>query len=176
MSFDRLSLTKSDSIILLENKISLIQDSLNILIEAKSSETPADSYTKKNQLAQDIAALKLVKKKLVKKKVKGDWRLVLGLVASPETDLNASNSNLITSFRSRFYGTSNEVTLVRDTIQLTKGESSFVRLPFSTGIGFSIQKGSQWLFCSDFTFQQWSRFSFGSINHISISETNDRLL
>ena len=157
---DSIALNKSDSIISLDKKISLLQDSLNNLIGKNNETTSTESYDIKNRLVQEIATSKEIKKNVVNKKVKSSWRLVLGLIATPETDLHASSSILTTSTRTKFYGTKAESTSVRDTIKLSNGERSYIRLPLSTGFGFSLQKGSRWLFGSDFTFQQWSRFSF----------------
>ena len=157
---DSLPLGKSDSIVLLENKISLLEASLNILIQKNVGDTSQETYTKKNQLAQEIAAATLVKENVVDKKAKTDWHLILGLVASPTADLNATNSSIINSFRYKYYNTPDVLVIVRDTVFQTVGQKSFVRLPFSAGFGFSLFKGSQWLFCSDFSIQQWSNFSF----------------
>lgn len=157
---DSLPLAKSDSIIYLEKRITLLQDSMNNLILKNTGDTTRETYTRKNQLAQDIAATKLVKKNVVRRKVKTDWHLVLGLVASPSADLHARNSLLINSFRYKFYGTPESLILVRDTIFQKDGQRGYVRLPFSTGFGFSLLNGNRWLFCSDFTFQQWSNFTF----------------
>ena len=90
----------------------------------------------------------------------GMSRSSVGLVASPTADLHARNSTLVNTFRYKFFGTPESLIFVRDTILQTNGDESFVRIPFSSGFGFSLSKGSKWLFCSDFTIQQWSNFSF----------------
>lgn len=154
---DSLPFGNSDSIIFLENKISLLKDSLVDLIRFNSGDTSPETYIKKNQLTQEIAMTALMKENVVLRKVKSDWHLVLGLVASPSTDLGARNSTLINSFR---YGNSELVILVRDTIVLTNGKKSYVRLPVNTGFGFSLIKGSRWLFGGDISIQQWSNFSY----------------
>ncbi len=154
---DSLPFSKSDSIILLENKITLLRDSLVDIIRLNSGDTSQESYRIKNQLSQEIATTTLMKKNVVLRKTKSDWHLVLGFVASPSTDLRAKNSTLINSFR---YGSSNLVISVRDTISLTNGQRSYVRLPVNAGFGFSLIKGSRWIFGSDISIQQWSNFSY----------------
>ena len=157
---DSLRLAKSDSILFLEEKISLLKDSLNDLINNKKGDTSPETYSLKNQLVQEIASTSLMEKNVVQRRVKSDWNLVLGLVASPTADLHARNSTLVNTFRYKFFGTPESLIFVRDTILQTNGEKSYVRIPFSSGFGFSLAKGSKWLFCSDFTIQQWSSFSF----------------
>ena len=158
VKFDSLALAKSDSIIFFEKKISTLQLELkNLLL---TSDTSREIYSKKNQLVQEIATNKLLKENVFTRRKKTDWRLVLGIVASPSTDLHARNSILVNSFRYTFFGTPQELIFTRDTILQINGVRSFVRLPLKTGFGFSLQKGSRWLFCSDFIFQQWSKFSF----------------
>lgn len=160
LHFDSLPIAPSDSIIFLEKRIKLLEDSLDRLIKDRSVEPASETYTLKNQLAQEIAAAGQLKKSVVNRKAKSDWRFVLGLVASPTTDLRARNSNVINSFRYRLYGVTDPENLPRDTVVNTEGERSFVRLPMSAGIGFSLSKGSRWLFAGDFSYQQWSDFTF----------------
>lgn len=157
---DSLRLMKSDSIIMLEKKIVSLQDSLSGLISAASSDSSGASYDLKNELTKEIANAELQKNSVVTRRVKSEWNLVLGLVASPAANLHARNSTLINSFRYYNYASPDLGLFVRDTILSTEGESGKVRLPFSTGFGFSLQKGTQWLFCADYTFQKWSDFSF----------------
>ncbi len=159
-SFDSLKIAKSDSVKMLEKQISILEEALSGLISRKSDSITTVTYERKNQLTQEIAAAKVMLENVVNKKAKSDWRFVIGLVASPQTDLHATNTSLVNSFRSKFFGTTEAITAVRDTISYVKGEKSYVRLPWNLGLGFSLQKSSQLLFGADFRYQQWSEFSF----------------
>jgi len=160
MAFDSLPFAKSDSIKMLEKQISILEEALNSILSRNQDSLTTITYERKNQLTQEIATAKLMHENVVNKKARSDWRLVLGLVASPQIDLHATNSSLVTSFRTKLFGTSFEQTSVRDTISYVKGEKSYIRLPLSLGAGFSLQKGSRWLFGADFRYQQWSTFSY----------------
>jgi hypothetical protein len=159
-AFDSIQVAKSDSIIMLEKKIGILESSLKNYISNNIGNTSPETYEKKNELTREIAEAKLMKENVVRKKVKSDWRLVFGLIASPQMDLHATNTSLINSFKSKYLGSSAEVSVIRDTIEYKKGDKSYVRLPLSLGAGFSLQKSNKLLFCGDFRFQQWSKFSF----------------
>jgi hypothetical protein len=158
-AFDSLPVAKSDSIIEFEKKIILLEDSLGKLI-SESSDTTQQTYLTKNQLRQEIATTKMLRDSVVVKKVKSDWHLVLGITGAPAANLRARNSTLVNSFRYFIPGQPELGLLVRDTVLNTEGEPGNVRLPLSLGFGFSLLKGSRWLFCADYSLQQWSDFSF----------------
>jgi hypothetical protein len=157
---DSLRLSKSDSIVSIEKNISALEQSLKNLINLNSGDTTAETYSRKNQLARDLAAAKLMKESVLVKKVKSNWHLVLGLIVAPTADLHARNSQVISSFRYKVFSDPGFGILVRDTVINIEGERSFIRLPFRTGLGFSLLKGSKWLFCGDYSFQKWSEFTF----------------
>lgn len=157
---DSLPFAKSDSVIMMEKQLALLQDSLSNIISKNSADTSAENYALKNQLAQEIATVKINKNNIVVKKAKSDWHLVLGIVASPTSDLHATNSILSRSFRYYSYANPDNGIIYRDTIENKTGSGDRVRLPLSAGIGFSLLKGNRWLFCADYSLQQWSDFSF----------------
>jgi hypothetical protein len=160
VAFDSIQTAKSDSMIMLEKKIGILESTLKNYITNNIGNTSPETYEKKNELTREIAEAKLMKENVVRKKVKSDWRLVFGLVGSPQMDLHATNTTLVNSFRSKYFGTASEVSVIRDTIEYTKGDKSYIRLPLSIGAGFSLQKSNKLLFCGDFRIQQWSKFSF----------------
>jgi hypothetical protein len=144
----------------MEKRIVALQDSLGKLINAGGSDSSAAGYERKNALRRELAAAEEIKKNISGKRMKSDWHLVLGLVFSPSADLHATNSMLTRSFRYYSYSSPDNGTLYRDTVINSEGQESYVRLPMSAGLGFSLLKGNRWLFCADYSFQQWSKFSF----------------
>ena len=157
---DSIPIAKSDSVIMMEKQLTLLQDSLSKIISKNSADTSATNYALKNQLASEIAAVKLNKNNIVMKKAKSDWHLVLGVVVSPTSNLHATNSILSRSFRYFSYANPDNGILYRDTIENISSSGDRVRLPLSAGLGFSLLKGNRWLFCADYSLQQWSDFSF----------------
>ncbi len=157
---DSLPVGKSDSIINLEKKIELLNDSLSKLIGISSGDSSSEIYVRKNLLASEISAAKTMKNNVVNRRAKSDWNLVLGLVASPAANLRARSSYLAHSFRYFSYANPEQGVLQRDTIVNIEGQSGNVRLPLSAGLGFSLTKGNNWVLCGDYSFQQWSDFLF----------------
>ncbi len=159
-SLDSLPFAKSDSVLVFEKKICALQDSLAKLINDNRSDTTSEKYELKNKLTGEIALAQQIKESIVTKKVKSDWHLVLGLVATPATNLTARNSTIVKSFRYFQYQNPESGTLVKDTILNIESEQGDIHLPFGAGFGLSLRKGSRWLFCADYSLQNWSNFSF----------------
>ena len=155
---DSLPFAKSDSIVMLEKQIDELQDSLDAVLAQK--DTTSEGYQIKNELSKQIAEAKFIRKHVVDRRVKSDWHLRLGITGSPTADLRARNSILAHSFTYFTYTLPDQGTYEKDTILNISGERGTVRIPFSAGFGFSLLKGSRWIFCGDYTYQQWSDFSF----------------
>ncbi len=158
--FDSLAISKSDSIVMLEKKITQLEASLERLLDIKDS---AVGYEQKNALRQELAMAKFQKDSVVVRRKKSEWRMVLGLVGSPVSNLNGNNSYLVNSFRYFSYANPNLGTLYRDTVvnSSLKGD---IRIPLSLGAGVSFVKGTKWIIASDFTYQQWSDFTYFGVD------------
>ena len=155
---DSLPFAKSDSIVMFEKQIDELQDSLNVILTL--NDTTSEGYAMKNELSKQIAEAKFNKKNVVDRRVKSDWHLRLGITGSPAADLRARNSILAHSFRYVTWQSPSAGTYEKDTILNVEGERGSVRIPVSAGIGFSLLKGGKWIFCGDYTYQQWSDFRF----------------
>jgi hypothetical protein len=158
--FDSLAISKSDSVKLYENRIEILTASLAGTLSGNIGDTSQESYARINKIKQEIAESQLLLDNVKFKKAKTDFHLVLGLVVAPTADLHASNSSTINSFRYRYYQNPGLGVIIRDTVVNVEGEDSYIRLPLQTGFGFSLLKGTKWLFCADYTRQDWSNFSF----------------
>lgn len=155
-AMDSLSLAKSDSIVMYDDKITLLTDSLSAIIASDASSTSNDL---KNSINQEIAQAEDLRKKVVNRKKKSDWSLLLGVTGSPSADLNARATRTVSSFR--FYNVSSaDQILIRDTALYSFGDQKKVTLPMSVGFGFTLKKGSKWLIGADYSIQQWSDFKF----------------
>ena len=103
--------------------------------------------------------VKSQKDSVVYRKKKSDWKLVFGLVGSPVANLRATNNEVTQSFRYYSYALPSLGTLYRDTVvnEESKGD---IKLPLALGAGFSLVKGTKWVIATDFSYQQWSNFTF----------------
>ncbi|MFZ7145674.1 MAG: hypothetical protein ACO1G6_10065 [Bacteroidota bacterium] len=155
-AFDSLKLAKSDSLVMYDKQIQMLTDSLSNLIGTDAS---AGSYDVKNSINQEIAQATDLRSKVVNRKKKSDWNLLLGITGSPSADLNARATRTVSSFRYFNVSAANQV-LIRDTALYSYGDQKKVTLPMSVGFGFTLKKGSKWLFGADYSMQQWSDFKF----------------
>lgn len=153
---DSLSLAKSDSLVMYDQQISALTDSLNKLI---AKDAGSISYETKNSINQQIAQVNDLRKKVVNRKKKSDWSMIFGLTGSPEADLHAREARTVSTFRFYDYNAANQ-TLIRDTVINTLSARGVVNIPFSIGAGFSFRKGNKWQFGADYSLQQWSKFKY----------------
>ena len=156
---DSLPFAKSDSIVMLEKNITQLEQSLGKLIALKDSSI---GYDQKNSLRQEIAALKLQKDTVVIRKKKSEWRMVLGLIGSPVAAIGGTNSYIVNSYRFYSYSVPSLGTIIRDTV-VNSSSKGDLKIPISLGTGISFVKGTQWILTTDFTFQQWSDFTYFGI-------------
>ena len=156
-AMDSLKFAKADSIVMYDNQIQLLTDSLSKMISSDAASTT--SYDLKNSINQEIAQATDLRSKVVNRKKKSDWSLLLGITGSPAADLRARATRTVSSFRYFDVSSANQV-LIRDTAFYSYGDQNKVRLPMSVGFGFTLKKGSKWLFGVDYSVQQWSEFKF----------------
>ncbi len=155
MLFDSLSLSKSDSIVIYDQKISTLSDSLKNVL---ASDAAGTNYELKNSINQEIAQAKDVRKKIVDRKKKSEWSLLLGATVSPQADLHGRETRVVSNFR--YFDSQATQTLVRDTILYKVGAQGTVVLPLEAGVGFTLRKGNKLQFGVDYSFQQWDKFEF----------------
>ncbi len=155
--FDSLRLAPSDSIKIMDKKLSSLHDSLEVLrnLSVKSSDQQKivlDAAIK--TLNEEYATTEAAKKNIVHRKDKSDWSLTLGLVGSPQTSLSATNSTLAETFLYNAFGN----IVVRDTVANSEVKGK-IKLPFNAGFGLMMKKGNRWLIGSDFSLQNWKDYS-----------------
>lgn len=85
------------------------------------------------------------------KNINSDYRMVIGVVASPIDELNGKHNKLVATYT----GTEN-LEKIKDTINLTKDES--IKVPFAAiyGTGISIEKIGKWAIEFDYTYRNWA--------------------
>jgi len=138
-----------------DKQIQVLSDSLGRII----SSDPNASYDLKNSINQEIAQATDLRNKVVERKKKSDWSLLFGITGSPTADLRARATRTVSSFR-YFSVSSADQILIRDTALYSFGNQKKITLPMSVGFGFTLKKGSKWLFGADYSMQKWSDFKF----------------
>ncbi len=158
LTFDSLRIAPSDSIKMLDKKLATIHDSLEVVRDTMNKATAEQKNEWENTIAKlnaEYIKTDSLKKHVLHRKDKSDWSLTFGLVASPQTSLSATKSNLTESFvNSQSLGT-----VVRDTIANISGEKGKLVLPFSAGFGMMLKKGNKWLIGADFSMQNWKDYT-----------------
>jgi hypothetical protein len=92
--------------------------------------------------------------------INSSWKIISGVVFSPQTYLKSNFSNVIT----RVY-----INEVSDTLYpLKKEKTSTYKIPYKVGIGATLLYKNKLIFGFDFTTQDWTNAVFNS----NISETN----
>ncbi len=155
MLFDSLAISKSDSVDFFDRRIATLSDSLNIVL---ANDVAGTNYELKNSINQEIAQAKDIQKKILVRKKKSEWSLLLGATASPTANLHGRETRVVSNFR--YFDSQATQTLIRDTILYKVGEKGNVVLPFTAGVGFTLRKGNRLQFGADFSVQQWSKFEY----------------
>lgn len=87
-------------------------------------------------------------------KLQNDKKLTLAYTGSLKTAINATRSTLV----ERYQSPDGSTIIVVDTIENKVDESGKMILPMYNSIGFSLEKGNQWLFAGEIYSQQWSQY------------------
>ena len=85
-----------------------------------------------------------------------DLFMVLGGAFSPQLDISAKRSYMVTTF----FGNINSVQYSYDTVAYKLNESGSLTLPVRTGGGFTIGKQGQWIAGADFLWQNWEKYTY----------------
>jgi hypothetical protein len=156
LTFDSLGWASSDSIKIVDKKLSSIYDSLEVLknLEKTSPEQKNSLDFSIQSLNEEYTKSEAIKKNIVDRKAKSDWSLTLGLTGSPKTSLSATRSVLAETFLYSAF----ETVVLRDTV-VNEEEKGKIILPFNAGFGAMFKKGNRWLIGSDFSLQNWKDYS-----------------
>ena len=90
------------------------------------------------------------------KEFKNDYFLGLGAVYGMESNLNTDDNYLVERYTD---GTSGYI-FIEDTIEMIEIKDGKLVLPMKFGSGFSFGKKDRWLIGADYTWQNWSKFSY----------------
>ena len=162
MTFDSLRIASGESIQKLNEKQSVIQDSIvfvNGMITKSGEEQKGGWEIILSNLNRAYAKNDSIKQLANFRKEKNKWSLTLGLTGSPSASLTGKYSNLTENF---VYSIFNNP-IIRDTIENTVKKSGSLVLPLSLGFGMMLKQGLRWQIGSDLSVQNWKNYSiFGS--------------
>ena len=162
---DSLMTERSDSIVYLERRLRSVSDSITVYrnwvnnpggaLDSSHALTPDPAFvTILHELEAEQARLQAEKQSVKAKKKRGDWSVSFGLTSSLSSNVNASQDRLTESYRNI-----GGIIYPRDTIENINSKKGVVKFPFTYGIGVMVKKGSQWMFQTDFSSQNWEEFS-----------------
>lgn len=101
-----------------------------------------------------------------KVKFKNNLAIGLGFTHALNKDIKGS----LTSVAERYVTNSLGNPTFQDTAFYSKNTGGSVTIPQAFGVGFSIQKGTKWLFAADYKLQNWSKYeAFGQKDNLADS-------
>ncbi|CAN5652845.1 hypothetical protein BH11BAC1_BH11BAC1_01580 [soil metagenome] len=166
-TFDSLAIAKSDSIVLFDNKIGALEDSIAVLrklITALNAVKTGDNVTIETQresIAASISELTMQvekadadRERVTRRKQKSGWSLSIGLTGAPSLSLKAKHTQLAQSY---YY--SNTIEFIRDTIYNYEDQKGKLVLPFCLGVGVTLKETTHWIAGVDFSLQNWQDYS-----------------
>jgi hypothetical protein len=99
-----------------------------------------------------------IEKKRVRTDIE-DISVGLGLTYAPTMNLSASYDLL-----ARNYIMPGTLEIYKDTLVNLQGQSTVAHIPTRIGFGISVNKSYRWNILADYTYQQWSDYSFNGTN------------
>jgi hypothetical protein len=99
-----------------------------------------------------------IEKKRVRTDIE-DVYVCLGLTYAPAVDLSSSFDLL-----ARNYIMPGSLEIYKDTIINQQNQSTSAHIPQRFGIGLSVNKSYRWNILADYTYQQWSTYTFNGVN------------
>jgi len=177
-SFDSLSIAKSDSIKMFDNRIESYEDSiskLQKLLKSTEKVSKNDSILLSSErekisgLIEEMKRMEIeadsAREKVKVRRQKSDWSLSIGLTGAPPISLKATHSQIAESYY--FF---NGIEAVRDTIYKLDDKRGEVVLPFNVGLGFTFREGTRLITGLDFSLQNWQEYSiFGEQDSLANS-------
>lgn len=161
-TLDSLRLSPSDSLREYRRKISVAEDSLEILSNiSRKSENVSDTarlLASRQSLKDQVKKLESESRRVVVRRQRGNWNLTAGLTLSPSSALSASRDLVGETFR-YLDNFSKDQVIIKDTVYYSENEKGDVTLPLSVGFGLTLRKGNQWIIGTDIRTQNWSNFS-----------------
>jgi hypothetical protein len=170
--FDSLSIAKSDSIMLFDSRIGMLEDSIAGIQKKLSG--PASALTPSEReaftgivaaLSQQVLEADSLREHVTKRKQKSGWSLSVGLTGSPSLSLKAKHTHLEQSY---YYV--NGIEYLRDTVNNVADHKGKLVLPLCLGIGVAIKDNTHWTIGADFSLQNWQDYSlFGEKDSLANS-------
>jgi hypothetical protein len=157
---DSLKTESSDSVVYYEKRLRSVGDSITVYRNWVNRSMNDSTHTADPGLAAILHALETEqavlhtqKQGVKERKKRGDWSVALGLTSSLNSNIRASQDRL-----SESYQTIGGI-IYADSLEYINSKSGVVRFPFCYGLGLTLKKGSQWMFQTDFSAQNWEDFS-----------------
>jgi len=117
-----------------------------------------DSIKKKRDVAERVGDSTVIVRKRVKTDIE-DITFGIGLTYSPPMGLSASQD-----FLEQTYTEPGSIEILKDTLVNVQNQNTIAKIPGKYGFGISINRSYRWNILADYTYQQWSGYSFAGDN------------